>query len=85
MGGMTQTWATVATVFAAIWPVSAVERIRSGSPTMTTTHRIQIRHYAGLSPAWRVKFGTRYFNIVSVIDKDEKGVQIDLLCEEVSA
>lgn len=85
MGGFTKTWTTEAIVPAAIWPVSAKERIRSESPTMTTTHRIQIRYYEGLSPKWRVMFGSRYFNIVSIINKEERNIQMDLLCEEASA
>lgn len=85
MGGFTTSWATEATVPAAIWPVSAKERIRSESPTMTTTHRVQIRYHEGVSPKWRVVFGDRYFNIVSVINKEERNYQMDLLCEEASA
>jgi len=85
MGGSTNTWNTEDTVRAAIWPASAAEQLKAGAQTMTATHRIQIRYYDGLAPSWRVKFGTRYFSIVSIIDKDEKHVQMDLICREVVA
>jgi SPP1 family predicted phage head-tail adaptor len=85
MGGSVDVWSTEATVRAAIWPISANERMRSASPTMSTTHHIQLRYHDGLSPKWRVLFGTRYFNIVSVINKEERNYHIDLLCEEASA
>lgn len=85
MGGVTSTWATQAAVRSAIWPTSATEQKRAGAPTMTITHTIRIRHYAGLLASWRVKFGTRYFSIVSIVDENEKHVQMDLLCREVVA
>lgn len=85
MGGFSQVWATTTTVRAAIWPVSVVEQVRAGAPTAVGTHKVRIRYYSGLSAANRVKFGTRYFSIVSIVDKDEKGVQMDLLCQEVMA
>jgi len=83
MGGSTDTWSTVATVRAAVWPVSVSEQRKAASPTAVGTHQIRIRYYSGLSAAWRVKFGTRYFSIVSVVNKEERNVQMDLLCREV--
>jgi SPP1 family predicted phage head-tail adaptor len=83
MGGFSQTWSTAATVRAAIWPTSATEQKRAAAPTMVGTHTIRIRYYSGLLASWRIKFGTRFFSIVSIIDKDEEHVQVDLLCREV--
>jgi SPP1 family predicted phage head-tail adaptor len=85
MGGSTKTWTTEDTTWAAIWPVSASETIRAQSPTMTATHRIQMRYREELQvkASWRVKYGARYFSIVSIINKDEKNIQLDLLCREV--
>jgi len=85
MGGFFQSWSTVATVWAALWPVSANEQIRAASPTMTLTHRIRIRYYSGIGPDWRVKFGARFFAIESIVNHEERGVQMDLLCREVVA
>jgi SPP1 family predicted phage head-tail adaptor len=85
MGGESLVWSTQGTVRAALWPVSANEKIRAASPTMTLTHRIRIRYYSGIGPDWRVKFGSRYFSIESIINHEERGVQMDLLCREVVA
>jgi SPP1 family predicted phage head-tail adaptor len=85
MGGQTDTWSTEGTVWASIWPVSAVELIRAGSTTMVGTHRVRIRHYDGLLASWRVKFGTRYFSITSIADFEERGREIELLCREIMA
>lgn len=86
MGGTQDTWTTQGSaVRAGIWPVSVSEQRKAASPTAVGTHQIRIRYYAGLSAAWRVKFSTRYFSIVSVVDKEERHVQMDLLCREVMA
>ena len=84
MGGFSDTWALVDKVRAAIWPVSAKEQMRADAPTMTITHRVRIRYYADLTPAWRIMFGTRYFSIVSIVNLNEKKEMLDLLCKEVS-
>jgi SPP1 family predicted phage head-tail adaptor len=83
MGGSSSTWATETRVRAAIWPTSVTEQIRAASPAMVGTHKIRIRYYDGIKASWRVLFGTRYFSIVAIVDKDEKHVQMDLLCREV--
>jgi SPP1 family predicted phage head-tail adaptor len=85
MGGVDSVWATVATVRAAIWPTSAKEQKEAAAPVMTMTHQIRIRYYSGLLASYRVKFGTRYFSIVSIVDREERHVQMDLLCREVVA
>jgi len=85
MGGDTLTWSTQATVRAAIWPVSVKEQVRAGAETMVGTHNVRIRYLPGVSAAWRVKFGARYFSIVSIVDHEERNVQMDLLCREVMA
>ena len=83
MGGFLQSWSTTATVWAAIWPTSASEQKKAAAPTMVATHQIRIRYYPGLSAAWRVRFGLRYFSIVSIVNHEEHNVQVDLLCREV--
>lgn len=85
MGGFTVAWVDMATVWAAIWPVSATEQIQAAQPVMTVSHRIRMRYLAGVKAAWRVKFGNRYFNIVSIVNPNERNQMLDLLCKEASA
>src|SRR5512135_2602518 len=77
MGGATVTWTDMETVWAAIWPVSANEQIQSAQPTMTISHRIRNRYFPGLKASWRIKYGTRYFNIVSIVNAEERNRQLD--------
>jgi len=82
MGGFVTSWVDAATIWAAIWPVSASEQVQSMQPTMTISHRIRIRYRSILRASWRIKFGLRYFNIVSIINQNEKNELLDLMCKE---
>ena len=82
MGGFTSTWVDAATVWAAIWPTSAAELVQSMQTDMVISHRIRIRFRSVLRPSWRIKFGTRYFNIVSIINPNEKNEYLDIMARE---
>jgi len=84
MGGFTSTWVDAATVWAAVWPISANEQIKSMQETMTITSRIRIRYRSVLRPSWRLKFGNRYFNIVSIVNVNEANEWLDLMVKEAA-
>ena len=84
MGSFTDTWATLYTRYAAIWPTQAKEVIQSNSLTMIATHRIRIRYKAGIDASYRIKYGTRYFSIVGIINPQEDNRWLDLICKEAS-
>jgi len=80
-GGQTVTWSTVATVLARITPRNQSEYLRAMQFEAQTTHRIIIRYRAGITTNMRIQFGSRYFNIQSIIDIEEgrRFLQIDAL------
>ena len=84
MGGYTVTFETVASnVACAIWPVSGKEMIQNMQNLGNITHKIRIRYRKPLLASWRVKFGNRYFAMVSPpIDPDMAHRWLDLLCKE---
>lgn len=85
-GGFDVTWTDVGTnIWAAMWAKSGLEKSLSMQETMTITHHIRIRYRSAFSQAWRINFGNRYFNIVSIRNYEEKGRYLDLMCKEVSA
>lgn len=83
MGGEISSFSTIATVRAAIWPTSAKEMLQGNAPTLTITHRVRIRYYAGFQGNWRIKFGSRFFSVVSIINPNEKNELLDIMCKEV--
>ena len=85
MGGNISTWEDEATVSAGIWPVSASEQVQAMQNVMTISHRIRIRYRSILKASSRIKYGERYFNIVSVVNPNEENRLLDLICKEATA
>ncbi|MCH8155445.1 MAG: phage head closure protein [Proteobacteria bacterium] len=84
-GGQSDPWAdpvTVATVWGKVEPLTGAERLRAMQIEDRLSHRIVIRHRPGITPAMRVRFGSRVFNIRAAIDREERGRFLELLCEE---
>lgn len=78
-------WTTQATVWASITPLSGREFVEAKQRQIDATVRITIRYRADMlpTPNWRVKFGSRIYDIDSVINRDERGRTVDLMCREV--
>jgi SPP1 family predicted phage head-tail adaptor len=83
MGGFSNSWLTICTLWAAIWPVRATEVVEGARPVATVTHRIRIRYRNGISPKLRVKFGSKYFSVESVINPNTDYKALDLMAREV--
>lgn len=84
MGGFVTTWTTAATVWAAVWPVSASEAIEANQATMTITHRIRTRYRSNVKASWRVSYAGRIFGIVGIIDPNTDHQWLDVLCKEAA-
>ncbi|MDD3897684.1 MAG: phage head closure protein [Syntrophomonadaceae bacterium] len=78
-----ENWTAVATVWAAIADLSGKEYFQAASIQSEVTTRIRIRFRGGINPAMRILNGTRVFAILSVIDKDERHREMELMCREV--
>jgi SPP1 family predicted phage head-tail adaptor len=77
-----RTWQDVATVSAAVEPLSAREFFQNLEVQGELSARIRIRYMAGVSAKWRVLFGSRIFEIQGVINPGEMNVELELLCAE---
>jgi SPP1 family predicted phage head-tail adaptor len=66
-GQTVKTWATIATVRAAIEPIRGDERIAAQGVQARLTHKVILRHsaYPTLTSAHRFLFGTRVFEITA--------------------
>ena len=83
--GTGASWETVATVWAAIDPVSGREFYAAEQAQSAVTHKIRLQYYPGVSAAWRVALGRRVFRIQSVIDWEERRESLLLMAQEVEA
>lgn len=85
MGGATTTYATSYTVWAEFrnWQI-AKEMIKGQHATMEISHQVRIRYITGdpIKPNWRVKYGNRYFNIVSIMNMNFENKWVILMLKE---
>ncbi|GIW49202.1 MAG: head-tail adaptor protein [Caloramator sp.] len=82
-GQPTETWTDVATVWAAVNPISGREFFQTETINSEVTHKILIRYMQGVKPAMRIKFKDRIFNILYVINFEERNETLQLMCKEL--
>ena len=88
IGAATLKWSTVpivSGVWAGIEPLRSREFLELQQLQSEVSHRIVLRYSSNykLIPARnRIKFGTRYFDITSVINPDERNISYELLTRE---
>ena len=81
------TWSDVATVWAAVVPLTGRELLAAAAINAELTHTVTIRYQAQFAnpiamAKMRIQYGTRLFNIQSSIDQNERHILIDLGCAE---
>jgi SPP1 family predicted phage head-tail adaptor len=80
-GEVAETWTTGQTVWAGIFGASGNEQLVGDKVMATHTHEIKMR-YSGVTTKDRIKWGTRYFFPVSILNVEEAGVLYILRCVE---
>lgn len=65
-GGPVETWATLATVWAEVLPISDGERWRAAEVAATVTHRFRIRWGVGVEATDRISYDGKAFEISNV-------------------
>jgi SPP1 family predicted phage head-tail adaptor len=81
-GSVLESWSAYATAQASIEPISGREYFAAQTTQADVTHRISLRYLAGITPKMRVKFEFRIFDILSVININERNRELQLMCRE---
>lgn len=83
-GSESTTWSDVVTCWAGIRPVSGRELLGAEQPQVMHDARIRIRYQSGIAitAKMRVNFGGRLYDIVGVVDPEERHRYLDLLCKQ---
>jgi len=87
-GHSTETWTDYKTTQASIWSLRGVEKMESLKLDNEITHKIRIRYITGLTPKMRISYydykteSTRYFNILSLLNIDERNISYEIMANE---
>lgn len=81
-GEMIRGWTTDITAHASIEPLNGRERFEAQQIIPDVTHTVIMRYQADVTPKHRVRFNGRTFNIMSVLNIDERNRELQLLCKE---
>lgn len=76
------TWSSLDRAWAEVKPLSGTELYKARQATAEVTHQITMRWRAGITPALRIFFNSRYFEILSAINVEERNRELQLLCKE---
>jgi SPP1 family predicted phage head-tail adaptor len=81
-GGVTRSYATVTTLWAAVVPVTARGDVVAEELGATVTHRIVIRSGPEVTTRHRLREGARIFRIRALRDQDGSGRFMEINAEE---
>lgn len=81
-GQAVETFANIATVWASIEPLSGRESFLAQQVNAEVTHRIRMRYYP-LEATMRLKYQDRYFEIKTILDREERKRELEVLCQEI--
>ena len=82
-GDTVATWGTVTVCWGALEPLKGREWIESGMENSEITAKFRMRYYASIDPTMQLYFGSRTFEIISVIDPDERRKELELMVKEL--
>ncbi|MFD0915868.1 phage head closure protein [Pseudahrensia aquimaris] len=82
-GGVDVVWNDVAQVWAAFEPISVQRPEEAQQIEEYALHRVSVRFRTDVGTGWRVILGERSFEILSVIDPDERGAYLSLRKRQV--
>lgn len=83
-GEPTQIWSSfLSGIFVSIEPLSGREFFAADMVQSEITHKVKMRYISGILPKMRIKYGSRYFYIESVINVKEINKELLLMCREL--
>lgn len=71
-----------ATVWADIMPISGRETLGPDRVDAETTHFIECQYLAGVTEKMRIRFGERHFDIISVLNVEERNIKYEIQAAE---
>lgn len=82
IGQELEEWQDVATVWASVEPLSGKEYFNAKQTNSEVSTKITIRYLESITPFMRLFFQKHTYNILSVINFEERNIYLQLLCSE---
>lgn len=81
-GGQTETWETSTTAWASISPANGHQKWQAMQSETPITHKIKMRYQSGISTSNRIVYDNRTFDIVEVLNVDERDIVLHIMAVE---
>ena len=79
-GGQIKNWEDYVTRLAFVKPLQGREYFAAKQVQAETSHKVTMWYQPGIASEMRVVFGTRVLEIESVINVDERNIELQLMC-----
>jgi SPP1 family predicted phage head-tail adaptor len=76
-------WVQVSEIWADVTPLSGKEFVAFKQINAEISSKVTLRYQSGIDTKMRVLFNDRIFEILSIINQDEKNIALVLMCKEV--
>jgi SPP1 family predicted phage head-tail adaptor len=76
-------WTLLVTRWGMVVPNIGAPYIQSDQIRNSSTHRITIRYFSGLTPSHRIVYGSRIFNVTGLISSEERNIDTMVGAQEV--
>ena len=81
-GAEVVTWQDFTRAWGSIEPVSGREYFLAQQMQAAVDHKIVIRYQSGITPDMKAVWNSRSFDIKAVLNKEEKNIELTLMCSE---
>jgi len=81
-GGYTTAWQNYREIWAEVLPITAKQRMEYLSMDVEATHLIRCRGLIDVPETYRIMFGTREFEVLTVENLQERDVENVITCKE---
>ncbi len=76
------TFTAVATVWAAVEPLTGTWLFQAQQADSKISGRVRIRYRSDIKPTWRINYEERYLSIVSILNPDERKKELIIMYSE---
>ena len=77
-----ETWTDGACIPVDVVPVSASESVTADQLETQQRYRVTVRYNSAITNKSRLKWGSSFLDVHQVIDRDERGRAMDLICSK---